>query len=129
MINLLYPFDGCVVLELTGADIARSLRVMNDKKIPINNLRMIDELTVRFEASQKNTKQIENIACRYNCFIFNNSLYDFTNNRILMFRMRQKLEIMSNRTSLTKSTVIILFIRLIKRILIIRQKDFSNQSY
>lgn len=64
MINLLYPFDGCAVLELTGADIARSLRVMNDKKIPINNLRMIDELTVRFEASQKNIKQIEDIANR-----------------------------------------------------------------
>ena len=51
-------------IELTGADISNSLRVINGRNIPIINLRIIDDLTVRFIAMRCHLKEIESVANR-----------------------------------------------------------------
>ena len=51
-------------IELTGADISNSLRSINDRNIPISNLQIIDDLTVRFAVKHCHIKEIEDIAGR-----------------------------------------------------------------
>jgi similar to stage IV sporulation protein len=58
------PLSNFLQIELTGADISNSLRVINDRNIPISNLQIIDDLTVRFAIKHCHIKEIEDIAGR-----------------------------------------------------------------
>lgn len=58
------PLSNFLQIELTGADISNSLRAINDRNIPISNLQIIDDLTVRFAVKHCHIKEIEDIAGR-----------------------------------------------------------------
>ena len=58
------PLSNFLQIELTGADISNSLRAINDRNIPISNLQIIDDLTVRFAVKNCHIKEIEDIAGR-----------------------------------------------------------------
>lgn len=58
------PLSNLLQIELTGADISNSLRAINDRNIPISNLQIIDDLTVRFAVKHCHIKEIEDIAGR-----------------------------------------------------------------
>ena len=64
MTDLFRSLAGEITLELTSADMAQAIHQLNESKIQITGLRIIDELTVHFTVTRKDLKRIKIMADR-----------------------------------------------------------------